>query len=205
MKRHSSFRTQLLGIASSILLAACAIASDGIKSADEIAASLEPTRSTRSVDRTEQFSRDAYEELNPGVRPESRGIMVMATAQGAQATVSVGSNTNVSFDNVRFKLNSVELADEASARQLMEIVKALKQFGSDRAFVIEGHTCDLGEEAYNQKLSEKRALVVGLFMRKQGVSCELVPLGFGERDRVTTETDEPSRQKNRRVVVRTKG
>lgn len=154
--------------------------------------------------RTQQFSSKTYKELNPNLEASTRGIIIVQTGGQEQATVNVNASAAMTFENIRFKIDSIELADEASARQLIAIAEALKEIGNDKSFVIEGHTCDLGDESHNQKLSEKRSLAVGLFFRKQGVTCELVPFGFGEKEPVNANSSETQRQTNRRVVVRRK-
>jgi outer membrane protein OmpA-like peptidoglycan-associated protein len=154
--------------------------------------------------RTQQFSNEAYKELNPTLEASTRGIIIVQTGGQQQATVNVDASAAMTFENIRFKIDSVELADEASARQLIAIAEALKEIGNGKSFVIEGHTCDLGADGHNQNLSEKRSLAVGLFFRKQGVDCELVPLGFGEKDPANANSSEAQRQANRRVVVRRK-
>lgn len=154
--------------------------------------------------RTQQFSNAAYKELNPNLEASTRGIVIVQTGGQQQATVNVDASAAMTFENIRFKIDSIELADEASVRQLIAIAEALKENGKDKSFVIEGHTCDLGADAHNQNLSEKRSLAVGMFFRKQGVSCELVPFGFGESDPAMANSSEAKRKANRRVVVRRK-
>ena len=54
----------------------------------------------------------------------------------------------MSFDNIFFKFDSTELRDDASRLQVEEIATTLKspKLAGTR-FLIEGHTCDLGEDA----------------------------------------------------------
>jgi outer membrane protein OmpA-like peptidoglycan-associated protein len=177
-----------------------------IRSAEDIAYALTPKRSLRQpapVDRQQTFSEKAYRELNPALEPATRGIRIVASGGEQQATVAVDASATLSFGNIRFKLDSVELADASSEAQLREIAKALLAFET-KAFVLEGHTCDLGEDKHNQQLSEQRALAIGRFLRTQGVKCELVPFGYGEREPKTENTTEEARSQNRRVVIRLK-
>ena len=71
---------------------------------------------------------------------------------------------------------------------------------------IEGHTDDVGENAYNQQLSEDRAAAVRGYLVTKGVSDErLEAMGFGEsKPLIGIEGKEGSRLKdaqdqNRRV------
>lgn len=176
-----------------------------ITPADAITRSLAPsTRGSKNIERTQIFSRAHYQELNPGIDPGTRCIRIVAAGSQVQATVNVDAAAQVSFDNIRFKIDSVELADQTSVLQLNAIVQALKQLGTDSSFIIEGHTCDLGADAHNQQLSENRALAVGKFFRRNGVQCELVTLGYGEQEPANSNDSEAQRSKNRRVVIRKK-
>jgi len=117
----------------------------------------------------------------------------------------------VTFDNIFFKLDSTELRDDASHRQVAEIALALRSPKlSDTQFLIEGHTCDLGADDYNLKLSAQRAEAILKLLIKQGIAKErLASLGFGESEmvdpvkksdsRITAET---RRMKSRRVTLR---
>lgn len=65
---------------------------------------------------------------------------------------------------------------------------------------IQGHTDDVGDNAYNLDLSKKRALSVYNYLIEKGVSAERLNYkGFGEMVPYQQGTDEQSRQLNRRV------
>ncbi|MEE4241226.1 MAG: OmpA family protein [Desulfopila sp.] len=67
---------------------------------------------------------------------------------------------------------------------------------------IHGHTDSIGTEAYNQKLSERRAQAVINYLIKKGVEpSRLASKGFGESSPVAPNTTPAERQKNRRVEV----
>ena len=188
-----------------LLAALTASANAEVKSAEEIARKLDPgTRGIAVEKRSYRFSPETYAQLNPGVDARSRQILIVPTGNHQQATVSVVSTSSVSFENIRFKIDSIELADEESDRQLIAIAEALQKIGNYASFVIEGHTCSLGDDPYNHKLSEKRALAVGVLFRKQGVKCELAVFGKGEEEPLNSNATESERQANRRVIVRRK-
>jgi outer membrane protein OmpA-like peptidoglycan-associated protein len=126
----------------------------------------------------------------------------------AQADVQVYKETMASFSNILFKLGSTEFADDTSRQQVSNIATALKAHADD-TFVIEGHTCDLGEETKNQGLSLDRAQAVANHLMRAGVKPEqVVVLGFGETDQLSRprpydspEQAERTRAPNRRVAV----
>jgi outer membrane protein OmpA-like peptidoglycan-associated protein len=74
---------------------------------------------------------------------------------------------------------------------------------SKASFLVEGHTCDLGAESYNHRLSERRATAILSYLKRHGVrDDQLVQAPFGEAEPVAPNTNEANRSKNRRVVIR---
>jgi len=74
----------------------------------------------------------------------------------------------------------------------------------DTTAVIEGHTDNKGDEAYNLKLSQMRAEAVMQYLIDEfGVAPErLTAKGFGESQPIADNSTEEGRQKNRRVYAR---
>ena len=65
---------------------------------------------------------------------------------------------------------------------------------------INGYTDDIGEEQYNQLLSERRAFAVYEKLIKNGVSRERLRYqGFGERNPKNNNEDDTERELNRRT------
>jgi outer membrane protein OmpA-like peptidoglycan-associated protein len=78
-------------------------------------------------------------------------------------------------------------------------VEYLKE-NSDLLVTIEGHTCSMGTEAYNQRLSEKRAKSVYDYMTQEGVNpSRLTTVGYGESRPIADNKTREGRAKNRRV------
>ena len=68
---------------------------------------------------------------------------------------------------------------------------------------IQGHTCSMGAEAYNQGLSEKRAISVLNYLVKKGIAQErLTAVGYGESNPAFPNDTREGRSKNRRVQLR---
>jgi outer membrane protein OmpA-like peptidoglycan-associated protein len=71
-----------------------------------------------------------------------------------------------------------------------------------QCFQLAGHTCDLGDDAYNIDLSRKRAQSVKDYLVANGVTEDrLVTTGFGETSPMVPNDSSAAREKNRRVDV----
>jgi outer membrane protein OmpA-like peptidoglycan-associated protein len=105
--------------------------------------------------------------------------------------------------HLQFGLNSDEITPSAAAT-LQELGRAL-QNESLRNFIyrLEGHTCDLGTDEHNMDLSKRRAIAVKQYLAKHfSLSPDQFELAwYGESRPAVLNTDETSRENNRRVVI----
>lgn len=107
----------------------------------------------------------------------------------------------VSFDSgLLFDFDSAQLRDEAkeNLEQLAEIM------GEDdnTELLIVGHTDSVGEESYNQNLSERRADSAADYIISQGIGAVRIDTeGRGESEPIADNDTEAGRQENRRVEV----
>ncbi len=68
---------------------------------------------------------------------------------------------------------------------------------------IEGHTDSVGTHAYNQQLSERRALSVKRYLLQNGINSErLETKGYGKKKPLVSNRTEQGRAKNRRVMIK---
>jgi OOP family OmpA-OmpF porin len=86
------------------------------------------------------------------------------------------------------------------------VAEELNQDRVNAKVEIAGHTDSVGDESYNQVLSEKRAQAVKDYLVRSGVAAERVSVvGYGEaQPRDTNDTIE-GRRLNRRVEIRAIG
>lgn len=79
--------------------------------------------------------------------------------------------------------------------------------GVDLEMVIAtGHTDSVGTDAYNQRLSERRAAAVKDYLVSKGIpASKITTIGKGESQPVATNKTAEGRQKNRRVDIEFKG
>ncbi|MBK8284812.1 MAG: tandem-95 repeat protein [Ahniella sp.] len=99
-----------------------------------------------------------------------------------------------------FELDRAVLT-EAGRNALTDLVGAMNSDRRVGPIDIVGHTCDLGADAYNQSLSERRAESVRTFLMGQGVAeAEMISSGKGESSPKFPNTRD-ERSRNRRVEV----
>ncbi len=99
---------------------------------------------------------------------------------------------------VKFEFDSDKLT-KPSEKILVDVAETLKSYPTVKVDV-EGHTDDVGSDAYNQSLSERRANVVKKFLSERGaVGANLKPVGFGESVPIDTNATDAGRDNNRRV------
>ena len=102
--------------------------------------------------------------------------------------------------NIEFDFDSAELTGRAR-RDLDQVAAALADSRLGNAPVtIEGHTDATGDDAYNRRLSRRRAAAVVTYLAQQGVAgSRLTGIGLGE-DRLLREYD-PADGRQRRVEI----
>ncbi|NOY95545.1 MAG: OmpA family protein [Chlorobi bacterium] len=80
--------------------------------------------------------------------------------------------------------------------------KAVEKLNSSAAYdvTVSGYTCNIGTEEYNQKLSERRAKAVVVYLAKKGIDNAFVGAkGYGESNPAVPNTSIENRRKNRRA------
>ena len=132
------------------------------------------------------------------VPPETAAAAVVAplaaaAAQPRSEKVTLESDAFFDFDKTTLK--------PEGQRRLQELVQRLSSMDLE-VVVATGHTDWTGSDAYNQKLSERRAAAVKDFLVQQGIAGNRVFIeGKGKRQPLTTNHTREGRAKNRRVVV----
>ncbi|GAB4221500.1 MAG: hypothetical protein Kow00102_18250 [Spirochaetota bacterium] len=100
-------------------------------------------------------------------------------------------------DKITFELGSAEI-QPGSYPELDKIAEILKQ--KKVRVRIEGHTDDIGEAAFNQLLSEKRAESIKNYLVLKGLdSKRFETVGYGESKPIADNKTEKGRAQNRRV------
>ncbi|WP_157068055.1 OmpA family protein, partial [Desulfosarcina cetonica] len=103
-----------------------------------------------------------------------------------------------SFENIHFAFDSAVLTPDSFAI-LDQIVDALNTYPNLNVLV-EGHTDSIGTNAYNLKLSKRRAQAVVDYLVSKGISpSRLSSEGFGEERPIASNKTAEGRAHNRRV------
>ena len=125
------------------------------------------------------------------IKQQVAGATVERVGEGIQVTFASGLLYDFDADRVR----------PAAAENLRNLATTLGRY-RDTDLLIVGHTDSVGGDAYNQALSERRALSVSEFLIGEGVaSRRLHSAGRGENEPLSSNAMDSGRQANRRVEV----
>jgi outer membrane protein OmpA-like peptidoglycan-associated protein len=86
--------------------------------------------------------------------------------------------------------------------EVLDSVALVLQEYKSTLVTVAGYTDSTGSAEYNQKLSERRAATVAMYLHGRGVVKErLAAIGYGEQHPVAGNSDAEGRAKNRRVEI----
>jgi outer membrane protein OmpA-like peptidoglycan-associated protein len=107
-------------------------------------------------------------------------------------------NAMTVLNNIFFDFNQSEIKPQSYV-ELDEVVKFLNDNPKIKV-EISGHTDNIGNEIYNQQLSQKRAQSVVNYFSSKGISnSRLTQIGFGSKKPMKVNDSEENRQANRRI------
>jgi len=110
--------------------------------------------------------------------------------------ISIKADAHFDFDKSELKAGDRKELDDAAAK--------MKNMKVESITVI-GHTDSVGTDAYNQKLSERRAAAVKSYLVSKGVSAgQIHTQGKGESQPVADNKTAAGRAKNRRADIEIK-
>jgi outer membrane protein OmpA-like peptidoglycan-associated protein/opacity protein-like surface antigen len=130
-----------------------------------------------------------------GVKVDEKGCPIKVETPVAKELIEKGrARINVEFD---FNKAVVKPKYNEEIKKFADVMKDHPELN----VVIEGNTDSVGKDAYNQKLSEKRAESVKNYMiEKFGIDkSRLSSKGYGESKPIADNKTKEGRQKNRRV------
>ena len=147
-------------------------------------------------------SRDKCPGTPKGVQVDANGCPPPAPAPVVEEVAVVKEEVIVIRD-VHFQFDSAKLTP-ADKDVLSTIATRLKQESSTAQLTVTGHTDSVGSDAYNQKLSDRRAHSVVEYLISQGVprSSFVSVTGAGESQPVADNKTADGRAMNRRTEIK---
>ncbi|HNP53009.1 MAG TPA: OmpA family protein [Ferruginibacter sp.] len=131
------------------------------------------------------------------IKTELPGAKVERVEEGINVTFD-DTNPDGSKAGVYFATNKYDI----NANSKLALDKLVKIFNDnpDTDILIEGHTDDVGTDAYNLKLSERRARAVGDYLTAAGIrNTRLIIKWYGESQPKVENNSDANRSLNRRV------
>jgi peptidoglycan-associated lipoprotein len=171
---------------------------------DAVSAEVEKTQ--QRVQQTEVRIDSVDKNAQTGIsdaKGSAQAAMSKATAAEQAAKGKLIYTVTLSNDKVRFPLNRAEISDEAKAI-IDEAVTPLKTENRGVYFEVQGYTDATGEEPYNFRLGEERAMAVRDYIAKtHGIALSRINvISYGESNPVADNNTKDGRAQNRRVVIR---
>jgi OmpA-OmpF porin, OOP family len=119
-----------------------------------------------------------------------------AEPAGTKPSVMNKLNFRVNFDTDKY---TIRKADKVTLNKVAELLKKKP----NAKVKIEGHTDSRASDAYNQKLSKKRAIAVEDYLLRKGISkkTDISAAGFGESKPVADNKTAEGRAENRRAEI----
>ncbi len=110
----------------------------------------------------------------------------------------IKSGASVVLNNIFFENNSYELEDKSATE--LESIDLFLTLNSTVSIELGGHTDDVGSDAANIELSQKRAKAVYDHLLTVGIAPSRLKFkGYGESKPVVANTNDENRAKNRRI------
>lgn len=118
----------------------------------------------------------------------------------AIAAIGSGAQINLSSE-ILFDFDKFDLLNNSKV-ELDKIVEQIKKEKPSK-IIIEGHTDNVGQETYNQTLSEKRASSVKnyLLSKLSSTKAKSKSIGYGSTLPIATNDTKAGQDKNRRVSI----
>ncbi|MGE7206040.1 OmpA family protein [Sphingomonas sp. NPDC019816] len=128
------------------------------------------------------------------LRARTAGTDVQVVRQGDDLLLNLPSGITFAYNSSQVQPQFRQTLD-----QVADILSQYKQTYID----VYGHTDSTGSDAYNQRLSEQRAVSVADYLASRGVqSARIGTRGFGESQPIASNDTEEGRAANRRVEIK---
>ena len=128
------------------------------------------------------------------LRERTAGTDVQVVRQGDDLLLNIPSGITFAYDSANVQ--------PQFQRTLDQVASALSQYNQTYIDVY-GHTDSTGSDAYNQTLSERRAVSVADYLASRGVQrARIGTRGFGKTQPIESNDTDAGRAANRRVEIK---
>lgn len=157
----------------------------------------------RRVEIARAVARQKQAEIDAGTLAERRAKVLLEAREAELAALKARKTDRgvvIPVEDVLFEFGRAELRPEARSH-LTRIAALLREY-PERDLLIEGHTDDVGSDAFNVALSERRAASVLGFLAGAGISPRrMASRGLGESQPLASNATDEGRSQNRRVEL----
>ena len=155
-------------------------------------ASIAEKERQEAVQEAERIRKEREEELN---RLQEALQKIAETRRTAMGLVM-----NLDSNAIQFEFNKAVLL--SMNRELLSRIAGILLTSKGYSIKVHGHTDDVGSDAYNRELSEKRAQAVRDYLVEAGIGRDIITTkGYGKSKPLVTAKTPEARAKNRRVEV----
>ncbi len=145
-----------------------------------------------AIEEVERLNQERDEELNRLQEALSQIVETRRTA--------LGLVMNLSSDYLKFEFDKSDIRSEN--REVLSRIVGVLMTSKDYQIYVYGHTDNIGTDAYNVDLSERRAEAVRDYLVEAGMDPGIIDTeGFGKSQPLVPGTGDEARAKNRRVEL----
>ena len=164
----------------------------------------ESAEAARNAALLEARERDVAQAQHEADQAKADAALAKADAAEAWRQVEEAQETArgvvLTFGDMLFDTGGSTL--KPGAQLLLDKLAAYLEQNPETRAIIEGHTDNVGSDAMNQGLSERRAGAVAAALQMRGIGIARLEItGFGESYPVATNDTSAGREQNRRVEV----
>jgi outer membrane protein OmpA-like peptidoglycan-associated protein len=153
----------------------------------------------QAVAQAQAAQADAQQLRSQATQAQAEAQRLAAQLENVQAS-QTSRGLVLTLDDVLFDTGKAQL--KPGAQRSIDQIAAFLNENPDRRVQVEGFTDSRGADDYNLELSQSRADAVAMAIIKRGIDAQRVrALGYGEQFPVASNTNDGSRQLNRRVEI----
>jgi outer membrane protein OmpA-like peptidoglycan-associated protein len=142
-----------------------------------------------------------YDKVSVGLNASNFAVPYQQFAE-CVANLLPYSFQDIAYTVLTYQFNNTRLT-KFSQKRLAMIGEYLKEDTDLELVLLDGYTDSFGGRAINKQISIRRAVEIKSFFSSMGVAPERIEVtGHGERRHSSINTNESTRAKNRRVVIR---